>query len=87
MQGTDEVVAYIPPGRWYDIWEGAPLDATSAGRNVTLDAPLGHVPIHVQGGHVIPLHEEALTTAEGWQTPLSLIVALPEPGIPRNPLP
>ena len=30
---------------------------------VTLDAPLDHIPLHVRGGHIIPTQEPANNTA------------------------
>lgn len=82
MQGTEETTGYVPQATWYDIWDGTKVDASSGGQNLTFSAPMGHVPVHVQGGHVIPMQEAAQTTGEAWATPLSLLVALPRAGTP-----
>jgi hypothetical protein len=50
----------------------------AGGKNVTLDAPAGHVPLHIRGGSVIPLQEPGMTVAAVRGTPLTLRVALPE---------
>jgi hypothetical protein len=45
-------------------------------RNVTLQAPLGEVHVHVRGGAIIPLQKPGLTVAEVRGSPLSLLVAM-----------
>jgi alpha-glucosidase len=46
------------------------------GVNTTIPAPLGHIPVFVRGGSVLPMQEPALTTKEARGTPWSLLVAL-----------
>ena len=48
----------------------------SAGQNVTIDAPLGHIPVYVRGGSAVPMQEPGLTTADVRASPWSLLVAL-----------
>lgn len=55
MQGADKVEGYFPQGVWYDIADDSHVDASTSGRNVTLDAPLGHIPVHVAGGSIVPM--------------------------------
>ncbi len=55
MQGEDSVTGYFPQGVWYDISNDSPVDASTAGRYVKLPAPLGHVPVHVLGGAIVPM--------------------------------
>ena len=43
---------YLPAGRWYDFWTGAP---TAGGRSITAAAPLARVPLYVRGGSIVPL--------------------------------
>jgi alpha-glucosidase (family GH31 glycosyl hydrolase) len=80
LQSQEEVTGYIPQATWYDIWDGTMVDASSSGRNITFAAPMGHVPVHVQGGHVIPMQEPRMTTQDTWANPLTLLAALPSPG-------
>lgn len=46
------------------------------GKNETLSAPLGHIPLHIRGGHVLPMQEAMMTTAECRNSSWSLLVAL-----------
>ena len=60
---------------WYDWYTKTAVDA-KPGVNTTIPAPLGHIPVYVRGGSVLPLQEPALTTREARQSPWSLLVAL-----------
>ncbi|KAF2737172.1 hypothetical protein EJ04DRAFT_431393 [Polyplosphaeria fusca] len=64
---------------WYDWYSGAKVTA-QAGVNTSISAPLGHIPVFVRGGAVIPLQEPGYTTAESRKNPWGLIVALSEDG-------
>ncbi|KAJ7473458.1 glycosyl hydrolases family 31-domain-containing protein [Mycena latifolia] len=69
----------IFPGRgktiWRDWYTGAAVNAT-AGRNTTLAAPLGHIPVHVRGGAALLLHHApAYTIEETRAGPFALLVA------------
>ena len=55
LQGRDSVQGYFPAGTWYSLMGGPTVDASEAGRPVTLKAPLGEVPVHVLGGTIIPM--------------------------------
>jgi len=84
VQGADTVGAVFPgagPGGtvWYD-WYNQTAVAAAPGANVTLAAPLGHIPLFVRGGHVLPLQEPRLTTREARTTPWALLVALDSAG-------
>jgi alpha-glucosidase len=79
-QGATSVTAYFPEGLWYAItaneFSYVPVDATSAGKYVTLSTPLTETNVHVRGGSVIPMQDAALTTTLSRQTPFTLLVAL-----------
>ena len=45
---------------------------------VTLDAPLGTIPIHARGGNVIPTQDPAVNTEKSRNNPFGLIIALDE---------
>ncbi|KAF2259796.1 hypothetical protein CC78DRAFT_52378 [Lojkania enalia] len=64
---------------WYD-WYTQEKVRAKAGVNTTIDAPLGHIPIFVRGGSVLPLQEPGYTTRESRKNPWGLIVALSEDG-------
>jgi alpha-glucosidase len=38
---------------WYDRYTQFPV-AASPGQNITIDAPLGHIPVYIRGGSVLP---------------------------------
>ena len=82
MQGADSVEAHFPAGTWYSAWDEAgaepPVVAGRAGRRETLPASLGHVPVHLRGGAVLPLQAAGLTTAAVRASGLTLVVALPK---------
>ncbi|KAF2112173.1 glycosyl hydrolases family 31-domain-containing protein [Lophiotrema nucula] len=60
---------------WYDWYTHEKVDA-EAGVNTTIDAPLGHIPVFIRGGSVVPLQEPGYTTRDSRQNPWGLIVAL-----------
>jgi alpha-glucosidase len=65
---------------WYDWYNQTAITGLSTGQNVTLDAPLGHIPLFVRGGHILPTQQPAMTTRECRTNPWSLIVALDQQG-------
>ncbi|KAL1599352.1 hypothetical protein SLS59_006369 [Nothophoma quercina] len=64
---------------WYDWYTGEKVQA-QAGVNTTISAPLGHIPVYIRGGAVLPTQEPGYTTAESRKNPWGLIVALSEDG-------
>lgn len=60
---------------WYD-WYTQEKVRAEANVNTTIPAPLGHIPVFVRGGSVIPLQEPGYTTRESRKKPWGLIVAL-----------
>ena len=65
---------------WYDWYTHARVTNVSAGQNVTIPAPLGHIPVYLRGGHIIPIQEPGLTTKASRQNPWGIIVALDASG-------
>ena len=43
-------------------------------------APLGHIPLHIKGGNIIPTQEPGYTTTESRKNPFGLLVALDAEG-------
>lgn len=60
---------------WYDWYTQAPVNAKAAA-NMTIEAPLGHIPVYVRGGSVLPQQEPKLTTAASRSSSWSLLCAL-----------
>lgn len=62
--------------KWYDWYTQTVVDYAEPHINTTINAPLGHIPVFIRGGHVIPMQEPGLTTREVRNSSWSLIVAL-----------
>ena len=60
---------------YYDWYTHEVVEAT-AGENVTIPAPVGHIPVFVRGGHMIAMQEAKMTTREARASSWSLLVAL-----------
>ena len=61
---------------WYDWYTQEAMSNVSAGVNTTIAAPLGHIPVFVRGGAILPLQEPAMTTRDARKNPWGLIAAL-----------
>ena len=48
--------------------------------NVSIPAPLGHIPVFVRGGHILPTQQQAMVTRDARKTPWSVLVALSQEG-------
>ncbi|PBP23596.1 glycoside hydrolase family 31 protein [Diplocarpon rosae] len=59
---------------WYDWYTQSAITA-APGQNVTIDAPLGHIPVYIRGGSVLPIQEAGMTTRECRSNPWGLIAA------------
>ncbi|KAH6664232.1 glycosyl hydrolases family 31-domain-containing protein [Halenospora varia] len=60
--------------KWYD-WYNQSAVIASPGQNITIDAPLGHIPVYVRGGSVLPMQEPGMTTRECRSNPWGLLAA------------
>jgi len=72
-QGATTVKGYFPNAKWYNFWDGS---LQTPNGFVTLNAALTDIPIHVQGGHIIPMQEPGYTIADTRANPFKLLVAL-----------
>ncbi|KAF2168529.1 glycoside hydrolase family 31 protein [Zasmidium cellare ATCC 36951] len=61
--------------RWYDWYTLKEVQAKPQ-ENVTLEAPLEHINVHVRGGSILPLQQPGYTTTETRNGSYSLLVAL-----------
>ncbi|RJE18471.1 alpha-glucosidase [Aspergillus sclerotialis] len=64
---------------WYDWYTQTAVDA-KPGVNTTIPAPLGHIPVFVRGGSIVPMQEPALTTRDARNTSWSLLAPLSSDG-------
>ncbi|KAL2168270.1 hypothetical protein VTG60DRAFT_189 [Thermothelomyces hinnuleus] len=72
---------------WYDWYTGkAVTDKIRPGQNVTIEAPLGHIPVYLRGGSVVPVQEPGMTTTESRRNPWGLLVALDREGFAEGEL-
>ncbi|KXL49372.1 MAG: glycoside hydrolase family 31 protein [Acidomyces sp. 'richmondensis'] len=82
-QGMTEVQGVFPGiadgEKWYDWYTQAEVDA-QPGENKTISAPLGHIPVFIRGGSILPQQEALYTTSECRNSPWSLICALSREG-------
>ncbi|KAJ1724546.1 hypothetical protein LPJ53_001192 [Coemansia erecta] len=73
VKGATTVDAFFPRGRWYDWYSYKEIVGTNA--NVTLDAPLEHINVHIRGGAIIPLQQSAMTTVASRKSDYTLLIA------------
>ncbi|KAL2835120.1 glycosyl hydrolases family 31-domain-containing protein [Aspergillus cavernicola] len=64
---------------WYD-WYTQTAVGAQPGVNTTIAAPLGHIPVYVRGGSILPMQEPALTIRDARRTPWALLAALSSDG-------
>lgn len=64
---------------WYD-WYTQEAVSAKPGENVTIPAPLGHIPVFVRGGYILPRQEAKYTTSESRNSSWSLLTALDASG-------
>jgi len=78
-QGAVTVNGVFPgvgKGAVYYDWYNQSAVIAGAGENITIDAPLGHIPVYLRGGYIIPTQEPAMVTRDARKNPWSLIAAL-----------
>lgn len=82
-QGMTEVHGVFPgvaQGEiWYDWYTQEKVNA-KAGENMTIAAPLSHIPVYIRGGSILPQQEALYTTNECRNSSWSLLVALNSDG-------
>jgi len=82
-QGMTEVQGVFPGVAqgtvWYD-WYTQTAVVAQPGENVTIPAPLGHIPVFIRGGAVLPQQEALYTTSESRNSSWSLLCALSADG-------
>lgn len=73
---VDGVFPGVGKGEVYYDWYTLSAVNASAGENVRIDAPLGHIPVDIRGNSVIPTQEPALVTRNARKNPWGVIAAL-----------
>lgn len=64
---------------WYD-WYNKTAIIAQPQENITVDAPLGHIPVYLRGGYILPTQEPSMTTTASRRNPWGLIAALSKSG-------
>jgi alpha-glucosidase len=72
--------------RWFDWYSGQEVMGVAAGANVSIPAPLGHIPLHVRGGYVLPMQEPGYTTTDSRKGAWAVTVALDGKGSAKGSL-
>lgn len=57
-EGATSRVVPMPPGRWVDLFTGAPV---AGGKDVTVAAPVTELPVFLRAGGIVPLLPTGLT--------------------------
>jgi alpha-glucosidase len=84
LNGNVSTVDGVFPGDqpWYDWYNqtAVPTEASDRGKNTTIDAPQGHIPVYVRGGYVLPMQQPSYTLAESRRNAWAVLVALDNDG-------
>ena len=71
---------YLPPSsRWFSVsrlFSAGEWSESEGGGRQEVAAPLDLVPLHLRGGHILPLQQPALNTSHSRANPLELLAAL-----------
>ena len=82
-QGATQVTGVFPEGNdqvWYDWYSKTAVQHSNGQNPVVVDAPLGHIPVYIRGGSILPLQTPGYTTTESRQGDWQLVIALDKNG-------
>ncbi|HEX2956983.1 MAG TPA: glycoside hydrolase family 31 protein [Chitinispirillaceae bacterium] len=73
--GANSRTVYFPvaSGTWYDFWTGEKIDAGTAGKTITAQAPIQTMPIYIRAGSIVPMGPN-ITYADTVADPIELRV-------------
>ncbi|KAF2214390.1 glycoside hydrolase family 31 protein [Cercospora zeae-maydis SCOH1-5] len=79
-QGSTSVKGVLPGmrgnTRWYDWYTLQEVKGVKPGQNITMNAPLEHVNLHIRGGSILALQEPGYTTRETKEGLYGIVIAL-----------
>lgn len=55
---------HLPPGRWFDYWDGRQLTAGAQGRDLDRQVDLATLPVFVRAGAIVPMYPAMLYDGE-----------------------
>ena len=83
LQPQVSTVKGVLPGSpntlWYD-WYTLKSVVAKPDENITMAAPLGHIPVHIRGGSILPLQQPGNNTATSRKMPYDLLITLDKRG-------
>lgn len=89
-QGATTVGAVFPGigegERWYDWYDLQEVKGVKSGENVTLNAPLEKIRVHIRGGSILPLQAPGNTTTATRGNPFAFLIALDSQGAAKGSL-
>lgn len=59
---------------YYDWYNQSQIEVPLQ-RNTTIEAPLGHIPVYVRGGHILAMQQPAMTTRDARKSGWSILIA------------
>jgi alpha-glucosidase (family GH31 glycosyl hydrolase) len=71
--GGGQRTLYLPPGEWFNFWQSG---FYQGGQDVTVNSPLGQIPMMIRAGSILPMMPEAKAGAWNWEDPKLLDGAL-----------
>lgn len=77
-QGSTAREVILPEGRWVDWWDGTAHDG---GKTITVDAPLGKLPLFLMEGGIVPMLRPSIDTLAPVSDPQAVDSYATSPGI------
>ena len=79
-EGQTTLNVYFPLGYWYDYYTGEKISSTGKENKRFEIKPMSKIPVHIRGGHILPIQASARNTAKSRLNPFTLKVALESDG-------
>lgn len=70
-KGEEERMVYLPPGTWYDYWNGSEYEG---GTSWIVEAPIDKIPVFVRAGSIIPYRDYSRNILAGKNERLTIEV-------------